>query len=235
MNCILGIDTSSVELGIGLVCDGKPVMVVSRYLRNSHAEHITQSIDFLLETNKIKASEIDSAAIAVGPGSFTGLRIGIAFLKGFFFGREAKVLPVSSLESMAGSWHVSGRNVVAVSDARNNEVFWARFTVDNGSITRLSDDALCTLDQFRSSLAPDDIVLTDTLGYAKSSTFNFLSGRPEAYSVEKHPVGRGLSCAMMAWSRINKTELWRKPADITPLYMNVSTPEKKLKQACLPG
>ena len=236
MSCILGIDTSSVELGIGVVrdSDAQPVMAVSRYLRNSHAEHITQCINFILETNRLSASEISCAAIAVGPGSFTGLRIGIAFLKGFFFGREARVLPVSSLESMAGSWHVSaagGRNVVAVSDARNNEVFWARFKAENGSIIRLTDDVLSSLDKFQSALAQDDIVLTDTLGYPKSTAFDYLRGRPDVYALEKHPVERGMSCARIASSKIDKTEMWRKPADISPVYMNMSAPEKKLHQS----
>jgi tRNA threonylcarbamoyladenosine biosynthesis protein TsaB len=232
MSCILGIDTSSVELCIGLAKDNQPVMAVSRYLRNSHAEHITQCIDFLLETNKLSAQDIGCAAIAVGPGSFTGLRIGIAFLKGFFFGREAKALPLSSLESMAGSWHVSGRNVVAASDARSNEVFWARFSLENGIVTRMTDDVLSAADDFKSCLAADDIVVTDTLGYAKSTVFGFLSGRPDTYSVEKYPLSRGMSCAMIAASRINASELWRNPSDISPVYMNTSAAEKKQKQNC---
>lgn len=232
MSCILGIDTSSVELSVGLVKDGQPVMAVSRYLRNSHAEHISQCIDFLLTTNRISASDIGHAAIAVGPGSFTGLRIGIAFLKGFFFGREAKALQVSSLESMAGSWHSSADNVVAASDARNNEVFWARFRVENGSVTRLTNDALRPLDQFKSSLAADDIILTDTLGYAKSAAFDFLANRRDAYPLEKNAVSRGLSCALIAWSRINETERWCTPADVSPIYMNATAAEKKTRQPC---
>ena len=56
MNYVLGIDTSSVELGIGLVKGDLPVMGISRYLRNSHAEHISQSVDFLLSTNNVSAA-----------------------------------------------------------------------------------------------------------------------------------------------------------------------------------
>jgi tRNA threonylcarbamoyladenosine biosynthesis protein TsaB len=227
MGYILGIDTSSVELGIGLVKDLRPVMSVSRYLRNSHAEHITQCIDFLLETNSIPASEITAAGIAVGPGSFTGLRIGIAFLKGFFFGREAKVLPISSLESMAGAWNVNGKHVVAASDARNNQVFWARFKSVQGTVTRMTDDILSSLDNFKSCLADDDIVMTDTLGYAKSAAFDFLVSRPDTYSVEKNPIARGLSCGTIASQRLEAFDLWRTPADIAPIYMNTSFAEKK--------
>jgi tRNA threonylcarbamoyladenosine biosynthesis protein TsaB len=232
MSYVLGIDTSSVELGIGLVKDDKPVMAVSRYSHNSHAEHIAQCVAFILSANKISALEIRTAAIAVGPGSFTGLRIGIAFIKGFFFGREARVLPLSSLESMAGTWHASGRNVVGAYDARNNEVFWARFRIENNGITRKTADILDTLDNFKSSIAGDDIVLTDNLGYTKSVAFDFLSARPEAYAVEKDPVSRGLSCALIGASRLRGTEGWIKPADINPHYMNTSSAEKRLAHAC---
>jgi tRNA threonylcarbamoyladenosine biosynthesis protein TsaB len=227
MGYVLGIDTSSVELGIGLVNAARPAMGISRYFRNSHAEHISQAIEFLLATNNISMSDISHAGIAVGPGSFTGLRIGIAFLKGFFFGHPVKVLPVSSLESMAASWQCKNRSIVCASDARNNEVFWARFANDNGIVTRISGDLLSPFDSFASSIGPQDIVLTDTLGHEKSTVFDFIIKRPDAYSVELHGVQRGLSCALIASRTPDTDEAWRLTQEIVPNYLNRSWAEKK--------
>ncbi|HUI90655.1 MAG TPA: tRNA (adenosine(37)-N6)-threonylcarbamoyltransferase complex dimerization subunit type 1 TsaB [Chitinivibrionales bacterium] len=229
MNYVLGIDTSSIELGVGLARGTEPVMAISRYLRNSHAEHIAQCVDFLLKANNISAADITYAGIAVGPGSFTGLRIGIAFLKGFFLGRETSVLQVSSLESVAGSWHVDGRDIVSASDARNGQVFWARFHKAGGATARLTPDALVTAQEFRSAVKDSDIVLTDALGYAKSVVFNFLKDRPDAFSVEDHPLQRGLSSAMLAARKIKDAGAWRKAGDIVPEYLS-SVPFKKEKE-----
>jgi len=224
---ILGIDTSSVELGIGLVHGTQPVLSVSRYLRNSHAEQITQTIDYILSTNSISADDIKAAAIAVGPGSFTGLRIGISFLKGFLFGRDIRVLPVSTLESMAGAWHTNdNRPIVAASDARNGEVFWARFTNSNNIFQRLTSDTLSPVEDFKTVIMPEDILITDTLGYAKSTAFGFCEDRPDVFGVEKHPIQRGLSCALIAAKRMVNPDLFVPASDIMPLYMNTSMAEK---------
>jgi len=230
MSYFLGIDTSSIELGIGLYKDGDPVMGVSRYFRNSHAEHITQCLDFFLKTNKISASDILHAGIAVGPGSFTGLRIGIAFIKGFFFRRNAQVVAVSSLESMAGSLHVADGNVVAASDARNNEIFWARFHVRNGVVTRLTNDELCLSNTFSAAIAESDFIITDTLGYAKSTSFGFLDNRPNTFAVEKFPMQRGLACARAASIEKDGSLRWQSVDTIQPLYLNTSSVERKHSQ-----
>jgi tRNA threonylcarbamoyladenosine biosynthesis protein TsaB len=234
MSYILGIDTSSVELGAGIVKDNVPVMAVSRYLRNSHAEHIMQCIDYLLSSNGIAASDISCAGIATGPGSFTGLRIGIAFLKGFFFGRNARVWPVSSLESMAGAWNANNRTIVCASDARNNEVFWARFRTAEGAVTRLTEDVLSPTPHFEASLGPDEIVLTDTLGYVKSTVFNFLKDRPDTFSVEQYGLQRGLSCAKAASKQLDKTTGWVSATALGPNYLNNARAEnkKQIRQSC---
>ena len=163
----------------------------------------------------------------MGPGSFTGLRIGIAFVKGFFFGRPVKVMPVSSLQSMAGSWQCRGRPIVCASDARNNHVFWARFSNDEGRVGRVSEDTLSSIEEFRTCVGQDDIVLTDTLGYAKSAVFDFLKARPDAYSVEHHALQRGLSCALIAARAIGLAEAWVAAERIVPNYLNTTMAEKK--------
>jgi tRNA threonylcarbamoyladenosine biosynthesis protein TsaB len=226
MNYVLGIDTSSIEFGIGLSSGTGPVMAVSRYLRNSHAEHISQAIEYLLNANCVKASDISHAAIAVGPGSFTGLRIGIAFLKGFFFGRPAMVYPVSSLESLAGSWNVRNRTIACAFDARNGEVFWARFQKQDTGLCRISDDKLSSVKEFETSIQEKDIVLTDTLGYARSMAFTFLKDRPEVYCAEQFPVQRGLACATIAVPHALEAASWISAAALEPRYLNTVSAEK---------
>ncbi|MFP4417266.1 MAG: tRNA (adenosine(37)-N6)-threonylcarbamoyltransferase complex dimerization subunit type 1 TsaB [Chitinispirillaceae bacterium] len=195
----LGIDTSSTELGIGLLLEGKPVAAFSRYLRNSHAEHITDGISFMLKNNKIAPQDITGAGITVGPGSFTGLRIGISFFKGLFLTRQIAVHPVSSLEAIAMGWHSHKANITAALDARNDKVFAARFHRSENIIERLTEDVLMPATDFRALIHDGDIVLTDTLGYARSTVFSFLENRPEHFALERFSLQRGLAAAKCAW------------------------------------
>jgi tRNA threonylcarbamoyladenosine biosynthesis protein TsaB len=228
MSFILGIDTSSIELGIGLANEQQSILSVSRYLRNSHAEHISQTIKFLLETSGIQPSDISHIAIAVGPGSFTGLRIGISFLKGFCFAREVKVLPVSSLESMASAFPFAEKPVVAAFDARNGEVFWARFEPKENALERTHEDRLTPIAEMMNSLQENDAIITDTLGYAKSTVFGILDNRPTVHAVERTPIQRGLACARIGMRRLSDEGLWVSASEILPRYLNTTTMEKRL-------
>ena len=228
MSYILGIDASSGELGIGLADEDHGLLGVSRYMRNSHAEHISQTIEFLFATCAVKAPEIGYIALAVGPGSFTGLRIGISFIKGFCFKREVKVMPVSSLESAACAWNDREKPITVAFDARNDEVFWARFTPRGDTLVRTRDDALTHIGRVRERLEKGDIIITDTLGNAKSTVFNFLQETPGAYALEKFPVQRGLSCARLAIRAKNDPSRWGTAAEIMPQYLSITTMEKRL-------
>ena len=171
MKYILGIDTSSTDLGIGLYGGDRSIASYSRYIGNSHAEHINPALHMILTTNRITPDTISHIAIAVGPGSFTGLRIGIAFTKGFCIGTTTRILPLSSLFILAhAGMHHKGRIVSAI-DARNDCVFWATFTVSGGKIDRLTEDKLSTIQSFTPMLATDDLIVTDTMGYKKSTIF----------------------------------------------------------------
>ena len=228
MSYFLGIDTSSTELGVGLAHDGGVIAGVSRYVRNSHAEHISRSIEFLLASSGVKPTDVDHAVIAVGPGSFTGLRIGISFLKGFCFGRSVKILPVSSLESMAFAWHDRQRPITAAFDARNGEVFWARFVPEGTAIARTGEDALTSAAEFEKSIGEHDVVIIDSLGNAKSSVFEFLKTRANVYTIEHYPVQRGLASARLGMQAVHAPDRWTTCSEISPRYLSVTTMEKKL-------
>ena len=228
MSYVLGIDTSSTELGVGLADNDRVIAGVSRYLRNSHAEHISRMIDYLLSSCNVKPLEVDFAAIAVGPGSFTGLRIGISFLKGFCFGRSVGVLALSSLESMATALCDFRRPIVAVFDGRNGQVFWARFVPMGNALVRASEDALGTFDDVEKTIDENDIVVADTLGNAKSPLLDFADGNPNVFLVERRPVQRGLTCACIGMKAIKDTGRWTACSEIAPRYLNVTSMERKL-------
>lgn len=230
MSWTLGIDTSSTELSIGLYKDNQPFTSLARYSRNSHAEHITKAITYMLESSNILAKDIARLGIATGPGSFTGLRIGIAFMKGFSLTRSIKVLPISSLESIAHSFNCNNATLVTAMDARQNRVFCARFKKENGILSRLSEDTLLSKDDFSQLYEKDDIVLTDTLGYQKSTVFDVVSDFENHYSTTNQALQRGLTCAGMAALASDDNKNWASSLDVLPNYMQPSYAEMQRKK-----
>lgn len=230
MSWLLGIDTSSIDLGVGLFNDKKPVASFSRYVRNSHAEHITPVVKTILESNGVTPLDITHLAVTKGPGSFTGLRIGIAFAKGFCFASKKAICPVSSLEVLAyGALTHRGRIVTAI-DARNDEVFWASFESNGNSIHRLTPDSVCSAEEFQKSVKKSDTVITDTMGYLRSSVFDFLSEHKNFFPVESFPLQRGYLCTLCASTLMGKNDAWVQGHQIMPEYLRLSYAQYNAKK-----
>jgi tRNA threonylcarbamoyladenosine biosynthesis protein TsaB len=226
----LGIDTSSFELGVGLFCDNVPAASFSRYATNSHAEHISQCVDFMLHSAGIGPADIGRVGVGVGPGSFTGLRIGIAFVKGFCFGRKTKIAPLSSLEvaaaALAGS--AAQGSITVGFDARRNEVFTARFSVEDGSLRRDTPDSLVPASEFYASIRIADTLVTDCLGYGKSTVFATIPPAARHLALETVPVQRGLAAALLAAHMPENAGEWLSPVDVLPRYLRGSAAEEKV-------
>jgi tRNA threonylcarbamoyladenosine biosynthesis protein TsaB len=227
MSWTLGIDCSSVEMGLGLAEGLSAVASVSRYLPNAHAEHLDRTVGFLLDANGVKPTEVTTVGVAIGPGSFTGLRIALAFVKGFCFERPVKVLPLSSLESVALAWGPAGHPLVVAFDARRDEVFWARFSWIGVALRRDTPDALSSGADLAAALNADDTVVTDTLGFARSTVFAPHALRPAVYSLERHPRQRGLACALAAAAEPGDSPRWTTPVEVQPCYVRESYAEER--------
>lgn len=233
MSLILGIDTSSTDLGVGLHADGMPAAAYSRFLRNSHAETIAEAVAMVLRNNGAAANDVTHVAVSAGPGSFTGLRIGIAFVKGFCHGAGVLVMPVSSLFILAhgGRSAKPSASIVAAIDARRDEVFWARFASGGTSLSRETPDVLSPVHEFKDSLRDGDIVVTDTMGYGRSTVFDFLSGRPEVFPVENFPIQRGLWCAAAGAEALGDAASWHDADEVLPRYLRAFAPPPKAAAA----
>jgi tRNA threonylcarbamoyladenosine biosynthesis protein TsaB len=230
MSWILGIDTSSTDCSIGLLHENKPIISCSRYIPNSHAEHISYAIKYVLETSGITASDITHTGISVGPGSFTGLRIGISFLKGFFLSRSSLILPISSLHSMAEAYGGSDEVIVSAMDARRGKVFYAEFKKKKGITERIKDDILISVDVFLKAIYEKHTILADTIGYKKSTAFKSLDGKINILYTDRLCLQMGLACAKISSRRIEEESLWKKSIDILPNYMLESYVKESGKQ-----
>jgi tRNA threonylcarbamoyladenosine biosynthesis protein TsaB len=136
----LAVDSSAVAASAALTQDDK---ILGEFYCNTgltHSQTLMPMIRCLLQSTKISLKDVDLFAVSAGPGSFTGIRIGVASIKGLAFPLDKPCVGVSSLESIA--WNLAHLNgtVCAVMDARCGQVYNAVFRAAGGTLERLSED-----------------------------------------------------------------------------------------------
>ena len=140
---ILSIDTSGKTASVALSKDGVLLGETSIVTRLTHSQVILPMVQRLLDDCETDISEVGCAAAANGPGSYTGLRIGIGAVKGMCLGNPAlKCAGVSTLLALAYNLSAFEGNIYTVLKARNTICYFAAFRSENGVITRTHDDCL---------------------------------------------------------------------------------------------
>lgn len=147
---ILGIDTATSLASVALLENGRLLAAATHppqgdnelavALKSNHAETVLPLIQGLLDGAALGLADLGAIAISIGPGSFTGLRIGLALVKGIAYEHRLPVLGVSSLEARAASLQNSSGPICALLDARKDEVYVALFHASDGKLSRRSED-----------------------------------------------------------------------------------------------
>lgn len=156
---ILAIESSAKAASVCIAEDGKVLCEAFLNCGLTHSVSIMPSVEWLLNMAKLKISDIDRIAISEGPGSFTGLRIGMSVVKGLAWGLDIPCVAVSTLESAAvGLSHIDG-TVCAVMDARANQVYNAIFKAERGVLTRLCPDRAISIPELMCELSDKENVI----------------------------------------------------------------------------
>ncbi len=146
---ILGIDSSTPGCSVALLNNGTIVSEQIADPQPSYSKYLLQMVDQVLKEGEARLNDVDGFAVTIGPGSFTGLRIGVSLLKGFILATEKPFVGVNSLEALAGTVDSPGIPVCAALDARKQEVYAAVFQKNNDGLrlllneSALAPEALC--------------------------------------------------------------------------------------------
>ncbi len=149
---ILSIECSASPASCAIIDDGKIRASSFVNAKLTHSQTLMSMIINTLDDSATALSEIDRIAVAVGPGSFTGLRIGISAVKGLAAPKNIPCVAVSTLDGMAEGFADRDCIVCAVMDARCNQFYNALFKIENGVITRLCDDRALLGDELKHEL-----------------------------------------------------------------------------------
>ena len=149
---ILAIETSTMLGGVAIMDDSEGLVVEIRLnVKTAHSERLMTVIDHALRQADMTISDIDVFGVAIGPGSFTGLRIGLSTVKGLSFATGKPVVPVPTLEAFAWNFPYSAHPVCVMLDARKKEVYTAVFRWSDFGFKRVLEER---------SVRPADLVKT---------------------------------------------------------------------------
>ena len=137
---ILGIDSSAITAGCALYDGGRLIAEQFLNTKHTHSQTLLPMVESMMKSADISLSQVDEIAVTVGPGSFTGLRIGIASVKGMAMGADKPCIEVSTLEAIAYNFVGVDGIICCAMDARCSQVYNALFESRDGVITRLCDD-----------------------------------------------------------------------------------------------
>ena len=150
---ILAFESSAKSASVCLVEDDKILGQFFQNIGQTHSKTLLPMAKALLENINLKISDVDVFAVNQGPGSFTGIRIGVSVVQGLALGQNKKCLGVSSLESMAHNLKdLTNDVIVCVMDARAGQVYNALFENINGELVRIAQDRAITIDDLELEL-----------------------------------------------------------------------------------
>ena len=224
---ILSIETSAKACSAAVTEDGALLASAFQCSGLTHSRTLMPMVEGMLKNADLSLAACDAVAVAVGPGSFTGIRIGVAAAKGLAFGAGIPVIGVSTLEAMAQNLRHMDGLIVCSMDARRNQVYNAVFAAEGGQLTRLTPDRAIALSQLAEELQGDPrpkLVVGD--GAALCSGFLSEAGIPcrmaPAQLVMQNAVGVALAAEEMAAR--GETVSAR---DLVPVYLRLSQAERE--------
>ena len=144
---ILAFETSAKAASVALTDGGKLLAESYQNTGMTHSQTLMVMAQDLLKTCGLSPKDVDAVAVAAGPGSFTGVRIGVAAAKGYAWGGELPCYGVSTLEAMARSLGVWQGYIVPAMDARRSQVYTAIFHAEKGVLTRVEEDMAISLQE----------------------------------------------------------------------------------------
>lgn len=149
---ILAVESSAISASAAVLDDD--MLLAQSFVNNklTHSKTLMPMIDYTLKTADISLESIDFLAVSSGPGSFTGIRIGVSIVKGIAFTCIKPCVSVSTLEAIAQNLRHDNAIICAVMDARRNQVYNAMFRAQNGFLTRLTPDRAISVEDLKDEI-----------------------------------------------------------------------------------
>ena len=227
---ILALDTTSKIASVCLSKDDELISKTTIESQKTHSEVLLPTIDKMLKDNGLNINQVDLFGVCVGPGSFTGVRVGVSLVKGLAFGNNKKCIPVSSIEALAENLsYVDGDFICCpVMDARRNQLYNALFRVSDHQLQRLCDDRIITSENLALELKEYSLDVYFSGDGKNIISKDFKQGILLDDSITNP---NGFSVAKIAYNKCknNPNEIY-SDLNLSPVYLRASQAEREYKE-----
>lgn len=224
---ILGLDTSAVSCGAAVCRDGKIVSDVYINVGLTHSQTALCAVNSALENGSVSLDDVDALAVAAGPGSFTGIRIGVSAVKGMAFKRDIPVFGVSTLYALACGVRRKNCIICPVMDARCSQVYTALFEFDGEKTIRLTEDTPLKLDELEAKLGEYGKPVVFTGDGCRVAEKYFGNNEKYEFFSGVFAFQHGCNVALAAWLMYNNGEKPVSGKDLFPRYLRLSQAERE--------
>ena len=223
----LAFETSAKAASVALLENGKLLGESYQNTGLTHSQTLMVMAEDMLKSCNLTAKDVDAVAVAAGPGSFTGVRIGVAAAKGFAWGGELPCYGVSTLEAMARNLGVWQGYVVPAMDARRSQVYTAVFHADKGVLTRLEEDMAISLEELKEKIknfAEPVFLVGDGASLCYNTLLEEVPGLvlPPEHRMHQRAAGVALAAQAMVDAGVPGNG-----AELTPNYLRLSQAERE--------
>lgn len=229
---ILAIECSATACSAAVLEDEK--IVASGYVnvKLTHSQTLMPMVENILKSAMMNIADIEGFAVSAGPGSFTGIRIGISAIKGLAAPQKKPCVAVSTLHSMALNYRDSDCVVCAVMDARCNQVYNALFDVEGGKVTRLCEDRALMCDELAENLknmSQNNSKRVIIIGDGAELFYSYVKELPNVtIAVPERRCQNAVSVGLVALEEFENGN-HQTPEELLPVYLRLPQAERELK------
>lgn len=228
---ILALDTSSIVATVAIMADDKLIGEYTVNHKRTHSQKLMPMIEELMKSCEMEMEDIDVVAVAEGPGSFTGLRIGVATAKGLAHAMNIPVVGVSTLDALAFNLAFSRGLICPILDARRSQVYTAVYKWDDGVLHIIEEHMAISIEELIEKLSsrPEPVIF---LGDGVPSNRELLVeklGDQAIFAPNSVKMPRASSVAQLALQRSEKGEL-ESYYKLIPVYLRKSEAERQYEE-----
>jgi tRNA threonylcarbamoyladenosine biosynthesis protein TsaB len=225
---ILALETSTVA-GSAAVADSKAGVVgeVTLNIKAVHSERLMPSVQWLLESCRMRPDEIDGFAVSIGPGSFTGLRIGLSTMKGLAFASGKPLVAVRTLDAFAMRFPYCDRLICPMLDARKNEVYAAIYRWEDGVCRKLMDESAVSPLEFLDNIS-EPVLFAGDGAAVHELLIKRKVGETASFAPQYNMYPSAAAVAAVGLGRLINGES-DDPVTLVPFYIRKSEAEVRLK------
>ena len=228
---ILGIDTSTMAANVAVLEDDKLICEYTINTKKTHSQKLMPMIENMLKLSDIDIKEIDAIGICVGPGSFTGLRIGMATAKAMAHVNNIPLIGVNSLEILGANMDLCDKKICAILDAQRNQVYTNTYKLENNKIKELQEEiSIMPIDDLLEQLSTsgEEWVIVGEAVYKYKEKIEDISNI--TIPSPANNITKASSLCVIARDKFDKNKEVHNCYDINPMYIRKSQAEEQYEE-----